>query len=237
MSSLKINLDAVDPSGAVAESAAEALQGLKSGDTRLGFFKKAGIAGGAMASSSAVLAALAPSALAASGRPPASFGKGDIGILNYALTLEYLESAFYDETAHYGSVHDPATKLFLAAVKKDEAAHVALLKKALGSKAAARPKFDFGGTTRNQTRFQATSFVLENTGVNAYGGQALNITDPATRTAALSIWAVEARHAGAIGLLLKGTSGVAPDDDGGAFQTTATAAHVLADVKATGFIS
>src|SRR5947207_10520922 len=34
----------------------------------------------------------------ASGAPPAgTFGKGDLGIVNYALTLEYLEAQFYKE--------------------------------------------------------------------------------------------------------------------------------------------
>jgi ferritin-like protein len=71
------------------------------GDTRLGFLKKAGVAGGALVGGGALLGALAPTAMAGTGtgRPPSRFGSGDIGILNYALTLEYLERDFYNEAA------------------------------------------------------------------------------------------------------------------------------------------
>src|SRR6202022_4931589 len=107
------------------------------GDTRLSFLKKAGIAGGAARSGGAILSALAPSAFAASGhgRPPTSFGKGDIGILNYALTLEYLEAAFYNGATAANLSLSPQAAPFLKVVTKDENAHVKFLRSALGSKA------------------------------------------------------------------------------------------------------
>jgi hypothetical protein len=77
--------------------------------------------------------------------------------------------------------------------------------------------------------------VLENTGVKAYGGQALNISSPAYIAAALSIWAIEARHASVAGLLVKPTSkNISPDGD--AFNDTLTASQVLKAVEATGFL-
>jgi len=228
--SYEINLDEVDVDGAVRE-AADAV----SGDTRLSFLKKAGIAGGAAMSGGAVLSALAPSAFAAGGgRPPASFGKGDVGILNYALTLEYLEAAFYNGATAANLSLSPQASSFLKVVTKDENAHVKFLKGALGSKAAKTPKFDFKGTNTNTEMFMKTAQVLENTGVHAYSGQALNIKAPAYVKAAVSILTIEARHASVIGLLNEPAGeDIAPD---GPFDTPFTAAKVLAAVKATGFI-
>jgi rubrerythrin len=164
----------------------------------------------------------------------AQFGKGDVGILNYALTLEYLEAAFYDEATASGKITDPLTAKFLAVVTRDENAHVEALKQALGSKAVRKPKFDFKGTTSDQAMFQATAQVLENTGVHAYFGQGFNIKKPAYLKAAISILTVEARHAGVIGLINGGSAkDIAPD---GPFDTPYTAAKVLKAVKATGFI-
>ena len=116
----------------------------------------------------------------------------------------------------------------------DENAHVAFLKKALGSKAIAAPKVNFGSTTSNAASFVKTAVALENTGVHAYSGQALNIASPAYVAAALSILTIEARHASVAGLLLSGKpSGLTPD---GAFDTPFTAAAVLKAVKKTGFL-
>jgi rubrerythrin len=237
----KLTLEQVDTDGAIREAAHEASATLEGGDTRLDFFKKAGLAGGAVMGSGALLSVLTPAAaMAASGkgRPPAKFGKGDVGILNFALTLEYLEAAFYNEaTANQKRktfIRDKRAQAFLQRVTADENAHVAFLRKALGSKAIAAPKIDFGGTTSNEDSFIETSVALENTGVHAYSGQALNIETPSTVAAALSIATVEARHASVAGLLMKATpANLSPD---GAFDVPFTAAKVLKAVEATGFL-
>jgi rubrerythrin len=237
----EMTLEQVDVDGAIRETAHEATEAVDSGDTRLGFLKKAGLAGGAVMGSGALLSALTPAgAMAASGkgRPPAKFGAGDIGILNFALTLEYLEAAFYNEaTANQKKktfIKDKQTQVFLKTVTVDENAHVAYLEKALGSKAVAAPKVDFGGTTSKEALFVKTAVALENTGVHAYSGQALNIKSPATVAAALSILTIEARHASVAGLLLSGKpSGLTPD---GAFDTPFTAKEVLKAVEGTGFL-
>jgi len=230
--SYQINLDEIDADGAIRQAAEEV-----AGDTRLGFMKKAGLAGGALVSGGAILSALVPNALAAAqtGRPPASFGAGDIGVLNYALTLEYLEAAFYNGATNARLKLDSQASAFLKTVTRDENAHVAFLKSALGAKAVKQPKFDFKGANTNVHTFMTTSQVLENTGVHAYSGQALNISNPAYVKAALSILTVEARHASVIGLLNDPSgNSIAPS---GPFDTPETAAEVLAAVKSTGFIA
>ena len=231
--SYEINLDEVDVDGAIREAAHEV-----SGDTRLGFLKKAGLAGGAVMGGGAVVSALAPSAFAASqkGRPPAKFGKGDIGILNYALTLEYLEAAFYNGATAANLSLTPQVSAFLKTVTADENAHVAFLKKALGKKAVKEPKVNFNGANTSVETFMKTAAVLENTGVHAYLGQVLNITTPAYVAAAGSILTIEARHASVIGLLNEASptgAGIAPD---GPFDKPWTASKVLSAVEATKFI-
>ncbi|HEX2016797.1 MAG TPA: ferritin-like domain-containing protein [Solirubrobacteraceae bacterium] len=228
----QINLQAIDTDGAVRE-AAEAV----SGDTRLGFLRKGAVGGGALFGGGALMAAVPELAAAAGqGRPPAKFGKGDIGILNYALTLEYLERAFYDEATNNLGSRLAGTQLgaFLRVVTKDERAHVSFLKGALGSKGVKKPEFDFKGTTADKDMFAATAQVLENTGVGAYLGQAANLKSKKFLGAAGSILTIEARHSGAIGLI-NDPSGKAIATNG-PFDKPKTAGQVLAAVKATGFI-
>jgi hypothetical protein len=227
-----LDLTNVDVDGAVREAA-----DVVSGDTRMAFLRKAGITGATALSGGALLGALLPtSALAAggSGRPPASFGAGDIGIFNYALTLEYLEANFYAQAVAKIHFTDPHLKALAKVIAGHEAAHVAYLKKALGSKAVAKPKFDFGSAVTDVKTFTATSQVLENTGVGAYFGQAFNISKAADLKAAVSVLTVEARHAGAIGYYNDKTAkGVSPS---GPFDKPLTAGTVLAAVKGTKFI-
>jgi hypothetical protein len=226
---MALNIEEVDTDGAIREAKEEAFS-----DTRLGFLRKGAMVGGAAIGGGAILSALVPgSAMAASGAPPAgTFGKGDIGILNYALTLEYLESAFYTQAKKNGVAKgDKMLTAFVDTVQADEAAHVKLLKNALGSKAAKMPKFDFGKAVTDKATFTATSYVLENTGVHAYLGQAGNISAAKILLTAASIVTIEARHSGAIGLYL-GKS-IAPS---GPFDTGLPASKVLAAVKKTGFI-
>ena len=229
-------LNQIDADGAIRETAHEATESLEPGDTRLDFLKKAGLAGGAVMGGGALLGALSPAAALAKGgkgRPPAKFGKGDIGILNYALTLEYLEAAFYNETTanqrknHF--IKDKQTQTFLKTTHTDENAHVAFLKKALGGKAVGSPNFDFGRATHSASKFKKLAYTFENTGVHAYSGQVLNISNPAYVAAAASILTVEARHASVIGLLLnRSPKGISPD---GPFDTPLTANQVLKAVE------
>ncbi len=228
----KLNLDEIDVDGAIREQA-DAV----SGDTRLAFIRKGALGAGAAVGGGAILSGLVAGPAAAAGpntRPPKAFGKGDIGILNFALTLEFLEAAFYTEALASGAITDPQVVAFLKTVERDERKHVSFLRKALGAKAVKKPKFDFMGTTKDEAMFRATSQVLENTGVHAYLGQAKNIKAPTILGAAGSILTIEARHASVIGFLNANTAkGIAPD---GAFDVPFSAAKVLKAVAGTKFI-
>ena len=247
MSSQGLRIEDVDVDRAIRETAHDAKETLEtSGDTRADFFRKAGLAGGAVVGGGALLSALVPgTALAGrtpfdggrSVRPPASFGAGDIGILNFALTLEYLERDFYKEAARNSRSGKlplgKREKNFLMTVFRDERAHVKFLANELGSSAVAEPRFDFGKTTSDRKTFLQTAFALENVGVGAYAGQAFLIENASYAAAALSIWSVEARHAGFVGGLIKGDKGIAP---GGPFDDPLNANQVLKAVAKTDFI-
>jgi hypothetical protein len=210
-------LEELDVDGAIRETASKV-----HGDTRAAFLKKAGIGAGAVVAGGAFAGAIP-------GIASAGVAKSDVAILNFALTLEYLEAAFYAEAVAKGNFTGKVGD-FAKVVSAHESAHVAFLKSALGRAAVKSPKFDFKGTTTDQAKFMATAQVLEDTGVAAYLGQAGNIKSKKILGAAASIMAVEARHAGWV-RDLNNVSG-AP----AAFQGSKTKGQILAAVTGTGFI-
>jgi hypothetical protein len=125
---------------------------------------------------------------------------GDVGILNFALTLEYLESSFYDE-AKTRAKASGELKSLIALLADDEKQHVDALTatiKKLGGKPVAEPKFDF--TYSDTAGFLKLAQTFEDTGVSAYNGAGPSIKSKEVLGAAGSIVQVEARHAAAIRL-------------------------------------
>ena len=123
---------------------------------------------------------------AGKGRPPAKFGKGDIGILNYALTLEYLEAAFYNEATANNKkktfLKGAQEQAFLKRVTADENAHVAFLKKALGSKAVGGAESRLRRHHRERSRPSSRPRWRWRTPASrAYSGQALQHRQPRLR--------------------------------------------------------
>ena len=211
------------------DAVGEALDGLQ-GATRGALLRRAGLIAGAGAAATLLPTGLTSVAGARSGGTKAN----DVKILNFALTLEYLEAAFYAEAIAKGKLTGTVLR-FAEVVGSHEAAHVAALKGVLGSKAVSTPSFDFKGTTGSWKTFLATSQVLEDTGVAAYQGQAPLIHQNAVLASAGAILAVEARHASWV-RDLRGT-GKAPSPAPEAFSTAMTMSDVLTAVGKTGFIT
>jgi rubrerythrin len=156
----------------------------------------------------------------------AQFGKGDVGILNYALTLEYLETAFYADVVKSGLFKGADLKT-IRKFGQEEAEHVAALTaavKQMGGKPAPEPKTEF--PLKSAMSVLELAATVENLGAAAYLGQAGNIKSPEVLASALAIHSVEGRHAAALNTLL-GKS-ITPD---GSFAKPATAKVVLKSVE------
>jgi hypothetical protein len=153
------------------------------------------------------------------------FGKGDLGIANYALTLEYLETEFYAKAAESGMLKGKVletAKLFGAEEQAHVDALIALIKKS-GGTPADKPMATF--PLDSEKGILDLAATVENLGANAYLGQAGNIKDKEILAAALSIHSVEARHASVLNLV----TGANPVQS--AFAKPATADEVLKAVK------
>lgn len=156
----------------------------------------------------------------------AQFGKGDIGILNYALTLEYLETAFYADVAKSG-LFKGAELETIRNFGREEAEHVQALTaavKQLGGRPAPEPKAEF--PLESAKSVLELAGTVENLGAAAYLGQAANIQSPEVLASALAIHSVEGRHAAVLNTLL-GES-ITPD---GAFAKPADVKTVLGSVE------
>src|SRR3954469_3161945 len=131
-------LVAFDADGALRETAAEAER-----HSRRGFLRASGLAVGGAAVAGGIVPGLTGGAMAAT-------PKGDVAIANFALTLEYLESAFYASALKHAGLTGEHKRL-ARTVHAHEAAHVAALKKMRGSAAVKKPSFDFGSAVQSQS--------------------------------------------------------------------------------------
>ena len=199
--------------------AAPELEGLEvSGLTRSGFILRGALATGALYGTTLV-GPFVSHALAET-------GGGDVEILNFALTLEYLESAFYNEKGKEVSLSGTA-KSYAEMFGAQEAEHVAALTsaiKSLGGTPVTKPQFVF--PVSNEKTFLALASVLENTGVGAYNGAAPSLSSKEVLATAGSIVQIEGRHAAAIDLLVHRS----PTPSGG-FDVPLTKEEVLKKIE------
>jgi rubrerythrin len=151
-------------------------------------------------------------------------GGGDVDILNFALTLEYLEADFYKQASKLSLKGDykSLAKDFGANEQEHVDALIATIGQ-LGGEPVKSPKFAFG--LKSQKDFEKLAITLEDTGVSAYNGAAPMIESKEVLAAAGSIVQVEARHAAALRFL----GGMKPTL--GAFDKTLDKAAVLKAVK------
>ena len=155
-------------------------------------------------------------------------GGGDVDILNFALTLEYLEAAFYQRALKQVGGLSGDAKEIATTLRDNETEHVDALRAAikdLGGKPVKAPGVDFGDAFSSQRAFLKLAQTFEDTGVSAYNGAAPNIESKDVLASAGAIVQVEARHAAAIRQLNK-----KPITDG-AFDKALEMQQVLDAVK------
>jgi len=206
-------LHAIDVDGAIAEASHQRQLAL----SRRGLLAAAAAGAGALVLGRS-------EARAASG-----LSANDVGILNYALVLEYLQASFYTEAERSGALSGKTAQA-ARVVGATERAHVKAFQKLLGSKAVKRPLFDFQGVTEAQQAFLKTAVAFEDLAVAAYKGQAPKLRSSAVLAAAVGIHSVEARHAA----WMRELFGVTPAVN--AFDKPATKQNINRIVASTHFI-
>ena len=155
-------------------------------------------------------------------------GGGDLEILNFALTLEYLEAAFYAQALRQVRGLPSSVRSLAEEIGANEDVHVKALTgtiKQLGGEPVKAPGVDFGDAFRSPAAFLRLAQTFEDTGVGAYNGAAPAIRSKEVLGAAGSIVQVEARHAAAI----RGLNGEQPAE--GAFDAALDMQEVLTAVQ------
>jgi rubrerythrin len=180
--------------------------------SRKRFFKMLGGAGAVSAATVLIAAcgddkkSATTTGAAASASSSDADNASDLKIVNYALTLEYLEATFYQEVLDSGVIKDKKIGDLAKALADTERQHVDALiatAKSLGGTPATKPKTKFQDTiAKGATAVLETAATVENLGAAAYLGQAGNIKSKDILAAALSIHSVEARHAAALNQLV-----------------------------------
>jgi len=169
---------------------------------RRSFLKYAGLVG---VGASLVAGGVLNAPYAAANAP--AVAKGDLDILNYALTLEYLESDFYATGLAKGFLSGRELEL-ITPIGDHEKQHVAAVTqtiKSLGGTPVDKPKITYpAGIFDSKEKFLATASVFEELGVTAYHGQVPLIKSGDILGAAASIAGVESRHAAIIATLIGG---------------------------------
>lgn len=145
-----------------------------------------------------------------------------IDVLNFALTLEYIEYGYYRAGMAAPGLINGQDRVLFGQLTKHELQHVVLLRAVLGSNAVPEPRLDltakgaYNDILTNLRTFSAVSAVLEDTGVRAYKGQVTNLmVNKPILEAALRIHSVEARHAARV-RQFNGMKGWIVGDMGGA---------------------
>ena len=155
--------------------------------------------------------------------------KQDLEIVQYALTLEHLETDFYNAVIDAGVITDKALAETAKMIRDNEQEHVDALTgtvEQLGGKPK-RPKTNFDAVLEGGPEMVlATAAEVENLGAAAYLGQAGRIKSKEVLAAALSIHSIEARHAAALNSVVGKT--IVPD---GAFAKPASMEEVLPKVQ------
>jgi hypothetical protein len=228
-----LSLEVLDVDGALRETAEAA------GLDRADFLKKGAMTAGGFVAGGVLFNGLASPAAAQTISGRRKSRRNDVRILNYALTLEFLEAEFYAQAVRNNTAFaNDQIRNFATVTGEHEAAHVRTLRSVLRSSAVKKPTFDFKNTVTEPAAFQQTAQVLEDTGVSAYAGQGPNILQKPVVVAALQIHSVEARHAAWIRFLNGNGLGdettlPAPR----AFDRPASQRVVLRAVTGTGFIT